>query len=545
VSDDLGRRSLFAELKRRSVFRVAALYAVVAWVLIQIGEATFEPLGLPEGSQRLLIILVGLGFPVAVVLTWVFDITPEGIVRTSDDPEAEVAHLRTGRRIDFAIIGALLIVVALVLWRSERDPGLPASAPEFDPAELIPPENPPLPEKPSIVVLPFDNMSGDPEQEYFADGITEDLTTDLSRNPRVFVIARNSAFTYKGRPVRIEDVGRELGVRYAVEGSVRKAGGQVRINAQLIDATSGLHLWSERYDRELADIFGLQDEIVAAILDSVGVEIETEEMARARRKPTEHLSAYDALMRGQYHLGFITRRGTAEARRWAERAIELDPQYAEAQHLLGSANSLEYNMAWDLDPGLLDRAEAQARRCLELDPSIPTCHSALVSPELARGNLAAAIRHAERAIELAPSHWGGHFSLGLARLREGQPLLAIQSWKRGIRLNPGSEAHNGLLAFAIYRAGREREAVEIWERVRAANPDIIPGRILLANHYEAKGHHSKARALVEEIRAVNPNLAVPHIADILAVRALGPQYVTRIQENLQNAGLPAAGPPGD
>jgi adenylate cyclase len=510
VSDDLGRRSLFAELKRRSVFRVAALYAVVAWVLIQIGEATFEPLGLPEGSQRLLIILVGLGFPVAVVLTWVFDITPEGIVRTSDDPEAEVAHLRTGRRIDFAIIGALLIVVALVLWRSERDPGLPASAPEFDPAELIPPENPPLPEKPSIVVLPFDNMSGDPEQEYFADGITEDLTTDLSRNPRVFVIARNSAFTYKGRPVRIEDVGRELGVRYAVEGSVRKAGGQVRINAQLIDATSGLHLWSERYDRELADIFGLQDEIVAAILDSVGVEIQTEEMARARRKPTEHLSAYDA-----------------------------------AQHLLGSANSLEYNMAWDLDPGLLDRAEAQARRCLELDPSIPTCHSALVSPELARGNLAAAIRHAERAIELAPSHWGGHFSLGLARLREGQPLLAIQSWKRGIRLNPGSEAHNGLLAFAIYRAGREREAVEIWERVRAANPDIIPGRILLANHYEAKGHHSKARALVEEIRAVNPNLAVPHIADILAVRALGPQYVTRIQENLQNAGLPAAGPPGD
>jgi TolB-like protein len=281
MSDESGKPGLFEELKRRSVFRGAALYAVVAWLLVQIGEATFEPLGLPDGSQRLLIILVALGFPVAVVLAWIFDLTPEGVVRTSDESPA-VKHLRTGRRIDFAIIGALLIVVGLMLWGPERDPvedELPAAAPGLDLAAVLPPENPPLPDKPSVVVLPFDNLSGDPDQEYFADGITEDLTTDLARRPRVFVIARNSAFTYKGRAVRVEDVGRELGVRYAVEGSVRRVGDHVRINAQLIDATSGLHLWSERYDRELTDIFGLQNEIVAAILDSVGAEIEVEEFS--------------------------------------------------------------------------------------------------------------------------------------------------------------------------------------------------------------------------------------------------------------------------
>ena len=170
------------------------------------GETTFDALGLPDGSQRLLIVLLALGFPVVLALAWIFDLTPEGIVRTPDEPSAEVAQLRTGRRIDFAIIGALLIVVALMFWRSERasvSEELAATAPESDLAELLPPKNPPLPDKPSIVVLPFDNLSDDSEQGYFADGITEDLTGDLASVPDLFVIARNTAFTYKGKAVRI------------------------------------------------------------------------------------------------------------------------------------------------------------------------------------------------------------------------------------------------------------------------------------------------------------------------------------------------------
>ena len=178
MCDDSGKRGLFDELKRRNVFRVAGSYAVVAWVLVQIGEATFEPLGLPQGSQRLLIIVVGLGFPVTVVLAWIFDLTSEGIVRTPDDPDAEVARLLMGRKVGFAIIGALLMVVGLMLWGSQREPSrdaLPIAATGFDPAELLPPENPPLPDKPSIAVLPFCNLSGNSEQEYFVDGVTEDL----------------------------------------------------------------------------------------------------------------------------------------------------------------------------------------------------------------------------------------------------------------------------------------------------------------------------------------------------------------------------------
>jgi adenylate cyclase len=370
---------------------------------------------------------VALGFPVAVVLAWIFDLTPEEIVRTPDDPAAEVVHLRTGRRIDFVIIGALLIVVGLMLWGSEDDSSRdepPAAASLVDLSDVFPPENPPLPDKPSIVVLPFDNMSGDPEQEYFADGITEDLTTDLSRNLLLFVIARNSAFTYKGRAVRVEDVGRELGVRYALEGSVRKVGDHVRINAQLIDATSGLHLWSERYDRELKDIFGLQNEIVTAILDSVGVEIESEEFARAHRKPTDDLSAYDAFVRAISHMRRMTRVDLAEARRWAERAIELDPRYAEAHHALGITYRTEFMAGWDLDPRLLDRADEHLQRCLELDPSVPACQLGLATRDFQRGSVADAIRHAERAIELVPNFSAAH------RSERSSPSGAVYGWTR-------------------------------------------------------------------------------------------------------------------
>jgi TolB-like protein/class 3 adenylate cyclase/predicted Zn-dependent protease len=441
----------------------------------------------------------------------------------------------TRRRIATASAASLIVLAAAGLWLSwPESTGLVQ-----DPAGLgDAPVHPPLPDEPSVVVLPFDNMSGDPEQEYFADGITEDLTTDLSRYPRLFVIARNTAFTYKGSPVRIEEVGRELGVRYAVEGSVRKVGDRVRITAQLIDATSGLHLWSERYDRELVDVFALQDEIVTAILDSAGVEIEEEERRRARRKPSEDLSAYDAFMRGQHHLGLMTRRSIREARRWFERAIELEPRYADAQAALGLTYLFEVQAAWDLSPGRLDRAEEHARRCLELDPLAPGCHLLLAGAMLIGGNAADAIPHAERALELRPSFWGGHMYLGLARVAEGQPQLGLPAIRRAIRLNPRGDVVEDTLAFAQLRAGRVREAVEILERSRAAAPDKIVPRILLASHYGSAGDHALARVLVEEIRAVNPDLTVEQIAKIQGVRGLGSEYVSAAQQNLRRAGLP-------
>jgi len=208
----------------------------------------------------------------------------------------------------------------------------------------------PLPDKPSIAVLPFVNMSNDPEQEYFSDGLTEDLITDLSKLSGLFVIARNSVFTYKGKPVKVQEVSRELGVQYVLEGSVQKADTRVRINAQLIEATTGQHLWAERYDRPLTDIFALQDEITQQIVAALRVEVSEAEGERVRRIPTENLNAYDSLMRGAAYFLRLTKETTAQTRQMFEKSIELDPQYAAAHAWLGATYLAESIYQWSRDP---------------------------------------------------------------------------------------------------------------------------------------------------------------------------------------------------
>jgi adenylate cyclase len=231
------------------------------------------------------------------------------------------AHLR------WVVAGLMLIVASVVAIRYLSRPPLGPQSSSLVPQEAQPPSLP-LPDKPSIVVLPFVNMSEDPKQEYFSDGITEDLTADLSKISSLFVIARNSAFTYKGKPVKVQDVSKELGVRYVLEGSVRKAGDQVRVTAQLVDAITGGHLWSERYNRELKDIFALQDEITQQIVAALRVEVREAERERVKRIPTENLTAYDYVLRGWEYYRLITKETTVQARQMFEKAIALDPNYA-------------------------------------------------------------------------------------------------------------------------------------------------------------------------------------------------------------------------
>jgi adenylate cyclase len=291
----------------------------------------------------------------------------------------EAGGRRVGRGL--AIGGAVLALAGLLLWAAwPRLTGL-----AIDAAGLSVPEHPPLPDKPSIVVLPFENMSGDPEQEYFSDGLSEDLTTQLSLNRMLFVISRNSAFTYKGQAVRVEDVGRELGVRYVLEGSVRRSGERVRVTAQLIDATTGYHLWSKRYDKEMADIFTLQDEISEQIFAAVGVEISDAEQRRVRRKPTEDLNAYEAFQKGLWHFGRFTRADMDKARRWLERAIELDPNYARALSQLGATYTASMAVGWPVEPDALDRALELALRAQELDPALAYPYITRAGVHLNRG----------------------------------------------------------------------------------------------------------------------------------------------------------------
>jgi adenylate cyclase len=258
------------------------------------------------------------------------------------------------------------------VWRRFVRPPSPAGmVPAVQAAGLA------LPDKPSIAVLPFANMSGDPEQEYFSDGMTEDLITDLSKLSGLFVIARNSVFTYKGKAVKSEQVSRELGVRYVLEGSVRKAGDRVRITAQLVEATTGYPRWAERYDRPLQEIFALQDEIRQKIVMALKVQLTQEEQARLRRFPTHNLEAYDALLRGLEYANPSTQEANAQARQLFESAITLDPQYAAASALLGSTYLWDWIFQWSQDPQTLERAFALAQKAVALNDSLPVAHRVL------------------------------------------------------------------------------------------------------------------------------------------------------------------------
>jgi adenylate cyclase len=401
------------------------------------------------------------------------------------------------------------------------------------------PENPPLPDKPSVVVLPFLNLSDDPEQEYLADGITEEVTSDLAGIRWIFVISRSSAFTYKGATVNVAEVGRELGVRYVVEGSVRKVGKRVRITVQLIDATRDVHVWSERYDREIGDLLDLQSEMSEQILGELGVEIHEAEVARLRRKPTRSLSAYEAYRRGVAHMRWPTREGYAEARAYFERAIELDPEFATAHASLAMAHTAEYIVRCpsDLEPS--SRARELALRAVELDPFDPMAHFALAGLSLLGERTAEALAAAERAVELEPNMGLAHLALGNALLYSGRAREAIGAYRRALRLTPRpSPPFLGALGFANYMAGRPDRAAAFFERARAANPDVIPARVMLAAHYQGTGRREEARAVVQEVLRGNPDCTADAAVGLIT-GFMGPEATRDLRDQLIRAGLPA------
>ena len=453
---------------------------------------------------------------------------PEAPAPASASPDKRPRRLRTA----LVATAAVLLLLALGLWGSWPRPlGL-----LIDLAGVSgPPVNPPLPDKPSIVVLPFVNVSGDPEQEYFSDGITEELITDLAGVPELFVISRSSAFTYKGRPVKVKDVGRDLGVRYVLEGTVRKAEGRVRITAQLIDATTGFHLWSERYDRELSDIFALQSEISQQILVALKVELRDAAIDWFVRRSTRDLAAQDTLWRGWAHTQRFTREDNLEARYLFERAIEQDPDFALAYELAGFTYAIEYAYGWNLDPTLLDRAEELARRAVALDPAIPP-NLLMTMLHLIRGQLAEAAAVAERVVELFPNVEFSHLALGLALARQGRYVVAMQSVARALRLNPKAPSVAWeTVAYINFAAGRTEKAVELWEQVRAANTDMITARIPLAVLYESEGRHEEARTLAQEILRVNRDLTAESATELALIGGFDRDDAI---DHLRRAGLP-------
>jgi adenylate cyclase len=417
------------------------------------------------------------------------------------------------------------------VYRVRLEPGMIALSVGYEQISALP-----LPDKPSIAVLPFTNMSGDPEQEYFSDGITEDLITDLSKLSGVFVIARNSVFTYKGKAIKVEQVGRELRVRYVLEGSVRKAGDRVRINAQLVEATTGGHLWAERYDRELKDIFALQDEVTQKIVFALKVTLTPDEQGRFRQAPTDNLDAYDFFLRGQAYFWRFTREANSQARQMFEKAIELDSQYAGAYAILGWTYLIEWLSQWSQDPQLLARTFALVQRAVVLDDSLPLAHSILGLAYLLQKQHEQALAEGERAITLDPNYAEGYARLGAIFNFTGRPAEAIEMGEKALRLNPHDPFFSYfILGFAYRLLGRYEEAIAAFKRVLSRNPDFPPAHTHLLVAYSELGQEVEARAEAAEILKVSPNFSLEGLQQRLPYK--DPAETERVLAALRKAGL--------
>jgi adenylate cyclase len=397
---------------------------------------------------------------------------------------------------------------------------------------------PAVPQKPSIAVLPFTNMSGDAEQEYFSDGMTEDLITDLSKISALFVIARNSSFAYKGRLVKVQEIGRDLGVRFVLEGSIRKSGNRVRITAQLIDAESGGHLWAERFDRDLTDIFATQDEVVEKIVRALAVTLTQGEEKRLGRRGTANVAAYEAVLRARELLGGATRETVAQARAMYQRAIELDASYAVPHAGLAATAVSNYVSDWADDPGAeLDQAERWARRALKLDESEPFAHMALGHVLLWRRDHDGALAEFRSMIALDPNFAQGHSATGLALMYAGRAAEALEAFALSKRLDPHYPSivlH--YLAQANFSLGNcGTAAKQLLERI-ARTPGTDSSRMMLAACYGHLGRVEEARAAWAELLKVNPDFSLEQRERVLPYK--DPRDFARIADGLAKAGLP-------
>jgi TolB-like protein/Flp pilus assembly protein TadD len=393
---------------------------------------------------------------------------------------------------------------------------LEAQAPAGPQLAEMPIETPrpalPLPDKPSIAILPFTNLSSDPDQDYFADGMVDEITTALSRFDFLFVIARNSSFTYKGKAVEIKQVGRELGVRYVLEGSVRKAAGKVRIIGQLIDAATGIHLWADQFEGDLSDIFALQDQITESIVSAIAPKVFQTELDLAARRPN-NLSAYDLCLRAFPHLYSWTRDGSAEALRLVSRALELDPRYGLAAALAGSCHLGNVSQGWAVDP----KSEiAEGLRLLRLALSIDGNNAEALSI-LGRANAAysddfdTAREMVDRAVALNPNAVVAWSQRGGTYLLAGQPEEAIRSFERAIRLSPFDPSlfarFTGISA-AYIDLGRFDEAVAAAKKALQARPTVAMPYRCLAAALAHLGRDAEASKTVARFLELEPNFRI-------------------------------------
>jgi len=395
----------------------------------------------------------------------------------------------------------------------------------------------PLPDKPSIAVLPFENMSGDPEQEYFSDGITEDIITEISKIPSLFVIARHSSFVYKNKTVPVRQIGQDLGVRYVLEGSVRRDGNRLRITAQLSDSGSEHYLWVERYDRELDDIFAVQEEVAHKVAEALEVKLAAGEQEPGVRRYTDNLEAYDYFLRARAYQARSTKESNSQAREMVENAIELDPGFAGAYAILSHTYWRDWRNQWSEDPDPLKRALEAAEKAVELDESLPLAHTCLAWVQVFKKEYEEAVAAGRRAITLDPNFAEGYARLGLILSHAGEPEKALESVQQAMRLNPHYPPSFILyLGHAYYSIGAYEKAIAVLKKSLTGNPEALGCHLLLAVVHSCLGHAEEAEAQVAEVLRISPRASIQHLKDCLAFKnqALSERYL----DALHKAGLP-------
>ena len=440
---------------------------------------------------------------------------------------------RRWQRPVLALVGILILIAAAVaVWQFALRPS-PPPVEKADPRKMALP----LPDKPSIAVLPFMNMSGDKEQEYFSDGITGNIITGLSRIPRLFVIARNSTFIYKGKGVKVQQVAEELGVRYVLEGSVQRSESRIRITAQLIDAITGNHLWAERYDRDLKDIFAVQDEITIRIMGAMRVKLTEGEQDLRGRSP-RNLEAFLKILQAQEYIQRFNIEGNIMGKQLAEETIALDPEFAWGYYGLGSAHMMDVWLGLSKSPKeSLEKAIELTQKAISLDPKgSATPYAALGYLYTLKRDYDKAIAEGEKAVALDPGGADAYALLGMSLNYADRPKEAIPLFEKAIRLNPNGPTHYFLNFGTSYRTmGQYQEAITQYKKALRIAPNNIIAHLALAATYSSLGRDEEAHAEAEEVLKINPKFSLESYAKMLPFK--NQAETDRLIEALRKAGL--------
>jgi TolB-like protein/Flp pilus assembly protein TadD len=489
-------QNFFAELKRRNVYKVAVAYGVVAWLVIQAASIFLPAFNAPQWAMQIIILILVVGFPIALAFSWAFEITPKGIVRESEvNPNASITHL-TGRKIVALTIVLAVIATGLLIFQFIRARSTSSSAVTIS--------------NKSIAVLPFDNLSGDPQNAYFSEGVQDEILTRLAKIAELKVISRTSTQRFKSTPNDLRQIAQQLGVANILVGSVQKANNQVRVNVQLINALTDAHLWADTYDRKLTDIFAVETEIAKAVADVLQAKLTGSEQHVIAARPTENTEAHQLYLKGRFFWNKRTGSDLKKSIDYFQQAIAADPNYALAY--AGVADGYVWLPGYSVGTprDCYPKAAAAAKKALELDGTLAEAHTSLaLAIWFYDFDSSQAIREFERAIELNPNYAIAHQQYGNTTLpASGRFDDAIAEGKRAIELDPVSLVINKDLGDDYNYARRYDEAIAQLHKTLEMDPGFYLAHLVLGQALDAKGAHDAAIVECQKARALNDDPAV-------------------------------------